>query len=64
MDGERASGYLLPSKRHIDNMRPLQDRAIGATENTVPLVFQNDLDSVSSALGVHDDYTHVSSTGT
>lgn len=55
VDSERTSGNLLSSKSHIDNMRPLQNGDIGAPENTVASVLQEDLHRVSSAVGVHND---------
>lgn len=59
VNSERTSGYLLASECYIYSVRALQNRAVGAAENTVPLVFQNDLHRVSTTLRVHNDHTNI-----
>ena len=62
VDGERAPGNLLACERDVDGVRPLQNGAVGATEDAVPLVLQHDLHRVPPAVRVHDDHTHIPST--
>lgn len=63
MDGERASGNLLPGKSHVDGVRPLQHRDVGAPKNAIALVLQDDLHCVPSPVGVHDNDAYISSPG-
>lgn len=62
VDIERAFGDLLASKQHVDGVRALQHRAIGTTENTVALIFQDEFHSVLFTLRINDDHADVTST--
>lgn len=64
VDCERTLGDLLASKQHMDGVRPLQHRTIGATENTVTLILQDELHCVLFALRIDDDHTDVTITST
>lgn len=61
VDSERTSGNLLSSKRHINDMRPLQNGDISAPENTVASVLQDNLYCVSPASRVHNDDANITS---
>lgn len=62
VDSERASRNLLPGKRHIDGVRPLQDGNIGAAENTVPFVLQDNLHRIPPTIWINNDDAYISST--
>lgn len=64
VDSERAPGYLLACKQHVDGVRPFQHRTIGATENTVALILQDELHGVLFALRINDYHTDVAITST
>ena len=56
---ERALGDLLAGEEHVDDVRALQHGPVGATEDAVALVLQDELHRVFLALGVDDDHAHV-----
>lgn len=62
VDSEGASGNLLPSKGHVDGVRSLQDGNIGAPENTVAFVLQDNLHCIPPTVRIHNDDAYISST--
>lgn len=64
VDSKRALGDLLACEEHMNLVRALQNRTIGATENTVPFVFQDELHRVLFALRIDDDHTDIAITST
>lgn len=62
VDVKRALGDLLARKQDMDLVRSLQHGTISATENTVALVFQNELHCVLFAFRVNDDHADVTVT--
>ncbi len=64
VDSERALGDLLACKQHVNSVRPFQHGTIGATENTVALILQDELHCVLFALRINDDHTDIAITST
>lgn len=64
VDNKRALGDLLACKQYVDGVRALQYGTIGASENTVALVLQDELHRVLFALRVDDDHADVAITRT
>lgn len=62
VDSEGASGNLLPSKGHVDGVRSLQNGNIGAPENTVAFVLQDNLHCIPPTVWIHNDDAYISST--
>lgn len=62
VDSEGASGNLLPCKGHVDGVRSLQDGNIGAPENTVAFVLQDNLHCIPPTVWIHNDDAYISST--
>lgn len=63
VDGEGALGDLLACKQHMDGMRPLHHRTVGAAEDGVATVLQDELHRVLVALRVDDDHADVTVAG-
>lgn len=64
VDSERALGDLLACEQYVDGVRSFQHGTIGATENTVALIFQDELHCVLFALRIDDYHTDIAITGT
>lgn len=63
VDGEGALGDLLARKQHVDGVRPLHHGTVGAAEDGVAPVLQDELHRVLVALRVHDDHADVAVAG-
>lgn len=59
-----AVGYWLPSKAHMDGVRSFLQRFVGATEDVITLVFQNNFHGVVFILRVNNNHTNISSPST
>lgn len=63
VDGEGALGDLLACKQHMDHVRPLHHGTVGAAEDSVATVLQDELHRVLVALRVDDDHADVAVPG-
>ena len=59
VDSVRALGDLLACKEYVDGVRALQHGTVGATENAVALILQDELDGVLFALRIDNDHADI-----